>query len=329
MATDISLDAVRAAAGRIGPSIVRTPLERSLGLSELCGVDVWLKFECFQLTGSFKLRGALNALMLLDAPTQVVTASAGNHGLGVARAAALLGVGSTVVVPETASQVKVDALLQSGAELVQVGDTYDDAEAAAIRLADEQGLPFISAYNDAAVIAGGGTVALEVVEDLPDVRELIVPAGGGGLISGVGIAAHGLVPEVRVYGVQSEASPALHAALDAGRLVPVEVLDSLADGLAGNVEAGSMTFELLQRHIARVELVSEQAIADAMHWLLVHERVVVEGSAAVGVAALLERKIVPAGPVALVLTGRNVARTVLQEYAHGPVRIPSLRGDPG
>ena len=144
----------------------------------------------------------------------------------------------------------------------------------------------------------------------------------------MGIAAHGLVPEVRVYGVQSEASPALHAALDAGRLVPVEVLDSLADGLAGNVEAGSMTFELLQRHVARVELVSEQAIADAMHWLLVHERVVVEGSAAVGVAALLERKIV-AGPIVLVLTGRNVARAVLQEYAHGPVRIPSLRGDPG
>jgi threonine dehydratase len=329
LAADISLADVRAAAARIGSSIVRTPLERSLDLSKLCGVDVWLKFECFQLTGSFKLRGALNALMLMDAPTQVVTASAGNHGLGVARAAALLGVSATVVVPETASQAKVEALRHSGAELVQVGDTYDVAEAAAISLAREQVLPFISAYNDAAVIAGGGTVALEVVEDLPGVRELIVPAGGGGLISGVGIAAHGLDPDVRVYGVQSEASPALHAALAAGRLVPVEVLDSLADGLAGNVESGSMTLELLQRHVGRVELVAEQAIAEAMHWLLVHERVVVEGSAAVGVAALLERKIVPAGSVVLVLTGRNVARTVLQEYAHGPVRIPSLRGGAG
>ena len=184
---------------------MRTPLERSLELSELCGVDVWLKFECFQLTGSFKLRGALNALMLLDAT------DAGRHRLGRQSRAGrrprrgAAGVGSTVVVPETASQAKVDALRSSGAELVQVGDTYDDAEAAAIRLADEQGLPFISAYNDAAVIAGGGTVALEVFEDLPGVRELIVPAGGGGLISGVGVAAHGLDPEVRVYGVQSEA----------------------------------------------------------------------------------------------------------------------------
>ena len=198
LATDISLDAVRDCRRAHRPLHRAHPtgtLARPVGA---CGVDVWLKFECFQLTGSFKLRGALNALMLLDAPTQVVTASAGNHGLGVARAAALLGVGSTVVVPETASQVKVDALRHSGAELVQVGDTYDDAEAAAIRLADEQGLPFISAYNDAAVIAGGGTVALEVVEDLPSVRALIVPAGGGGLISGVGIAAHGLDPEVRV-----------------------------------------------------------------------------------------------------------------------------------
>jgi threonine dehydratase len=327
--TDITLADVRAAAARIGPSIVRTPLERSLDLSEVCGVDVWLKFECFQLTGSFKLRGALNALLLLDLPTRVVTASAGNHGLGVARAAALLGVNSTVVVPETASQAKVDALRHSGAELIQVGDTYDAAEAAAISLAREQSVPFISAYNDASVIAGGGTIALEVVEDLPGVRELIVPVGGGGLISGLGIAAHGLDPGVTVYGVQSEASPALHAALAAGRLVPVEVLDSLADGLAGNIEADSMTFELLLRHVSRVELVSEEAIAEAMHWLLVHERVVVEGSAAVGVAALFERKIVPAGPVVLVLTGRNVARAVLQEYAHGPVRIPPLRGGAG
>jgi threonine dehydratase len=321
---EVTLDDVRAAAARIAPFVVRTPLERSLELSQRYGVDVWLKFECFQLTGSFKLRGALNALQLLRAPTAVVTASAGNHGLGVARAAAVLGVQSTVVVPKTASQAKVDALRGSGAELIQVGDRYDEAEAAAIRLAHTLAQPFISAYNDPNVIAGGGTVALEILQDRPEIRELIVPVGGGGLTSGIAVAADGLDPEVRVYGVQSEASPALHAALEAGRLVPVAVGPSLADGLAGNIEAGSITFDLLARYVRRVALVSEQAIADAMHWLLVHERAVVEGSAAVGVAALLSGQHVPRGPTALVLTGRNVARSVLQEYAHAPVRIPSL-----
>ncbi len=316
---DVSLDDVRAAAARIGGSVVRTPLERSRELSDVCGVDVWLKLECFQLTGSFKLRGALNALAQLSAQRSVVTASAGNHGLGVARAAAMLGLRATVVVPETASQAKVDALRESGAELVLTGDTYDAAETAAMGVARARGLPFISPYNDAAVIAGGGTVALEIFEDLPGVGSLVVPVGGGGLIGGIGVAAHELEPEVSVYGVQSEASPALHAALAAGRLVAVEVLSSLADGLAGNIENGSQTFELLRRHVQRVDLVSERAIGDAMAWLLLHERVLVEGSAAVGVAALLQGVLRPAGSVVVVLTGRNVARSVLRKYVHGPV----------
>jgi threonine dehydratase len=322
--TEVSLDDVRAAAGRLGTAVVRTPLERSRELSEVCGVDVWLKFECFQHTGSFKLRGALNALQLLDGQTSVVTASAGNHGLGVAHAASMLGMGAIVVIPRTASQAKVDALRSSGAEVLLEGETYDTAESAAIRLAHERGLPFISPYNDAAVVAGGGTIALEIFDDLPDVRSLIVPAGGGGLISGIGVASHGLAREAAVYGVQSEASPALHAALEHGRLVTVEVLPSLADGLAGNIEAGSITFELLRRYVRRVDLVSEQAIAEAMAWLLLHERVVVEGSAAVGVAALLRRTLAPEGPVAVLLTGRNVAESVLREYVYAPVRIPSV-----
>jgi threonine dehydratase len=328
--TQLTLDDVRAAAARIGPSVVRTPLERSATLSDLCGFDVWLKFECFQHTGSFKLRGALNALQVREAPASVVTASAGNHGLGVARAGQLLGVAATVVVPETASPVKTEALRRSGAALVQTGRTYDEAEASAIDLARERGIPFISAYNDPAVIAGGGTVALEILEDLPDVRTLLVPAGGGGLLSGVGVAAHGLNPAINVRGVQSEASPALHAALQCGQLVNVEVLPSLADGLAGNVEAGSITFDLIRQYVTGIDLVSEDAIASAMAWLVLNERVVVEGSAAVGVAALLPGVTPPpAGPIAVVLTGRNVARAVLQEYVHAPVRVPPLRGSAG
>lgn len=281
-------------------------------LSDLVGTDVWLKFECFQLTGSFKLRGALNAF-LRGEYQQVVTASAGNHALGVARAAAMLGASATVVVPQTASAAKVEALRRSGAELLQIGATYDDAEGAGIRLARERGLPFISPYNDPDVVAGGGTVALELLEDRPDLRTLIVPAGGGGLISGIGVAAHGISPTIDVIGVQSEASPALHAALAQGRLVTVDIQDSLADGLAGNVEPGSITFDLLREHVHAVILVSEQQIAQAMRWLLLNERVMVEGSAAVGTAALLEKKLRLSGPVGVVLTGRNVAGATLSK----------------
>jgi threonine dehydratase len=313
----VTLADIQAAAERIRRFVVRTPMERSHALSAECGLDVWLKFECFQTTGSFKLRGALNALLLLPEGAKrsgVVTASAGNHGLGVAHAAALLGLPATVVVPETASPAKVDALRRSGAELLQRGDTYDDAEAAGLRLASERGVPFISAYNDAAVVAGGGTVALEILEDLPGVQTLVVPAGGGGLIGGIGVALHGIVPQAALVGVQSTASPALHAALQAGVAVRVEVLRSLADGLAGNLEANSITVELAKQHVREVALVEESEIADAMRWLLEHAHVLVEGSAAVGVAALLHGKLdAMPEPVVVVLTGRNVAAAVLQQ----------------
>jgi threonine dehydratase len=310
----VSLHDVELAAERIKPYVVRTPMERSALLSELAHTDVWLKFECFQLTGSFKLRGALNALQLLgERGANVVTASAGNHGLGVARAATLLNADATVVVPETASPAKVEALRHSGAELIQAGQTYDEAEAAGIQLARERGLPFISPYNDPAVVAGGGTVALEILDDLPNARTLVVPAGGGGLIGGVATAAHGIDPEIRIYGVQSEASPSLHAAMRAGKLVTVDVKDSLADGLAGNVELGSITFDLLTNHVRDVLLVSEDQIAEAMRWMLIHEHVLVEGSAAVGVAALFQQQVDTQGPVVVILTGRNVASSVLSK----------------
>lgn len=309
----VTLEDVRSAAERIRPYVARTPLERSARLSELAGVDVWLKFECFQLTGSFKLRGALNALSVLT-DARVVTASAGNHGLGVARAAALLGKHATVVVPESASAAKVEALRDSGAELVQVGVTYDDAERAGMQLARDRGLPFVSAYNDPAVVAGGGTIAVEVLEDLPRIRTFIVPGGGGGLIGGIGVAAHGLDPSILVYGVQSEASPSLYAAKRAGHLVSVDVQASLADGLAGNVEPGSITFDLLQQHVRDVVVVSEAAIANAMRWLVLNEHVLAEGSAAVGVAALLQRALPGVdGPLAVILTGRNVAASVSKD----------------
>jgi threonine dehydratase len=232
----------------------------------------------------------------------------------VARAAQLLGIQAAVVVPETASTAKVEALRTSGAELVIAGATYDQAEAAGHQLARDRDARFVSAYNDPAVVAGGGTIALEILEDLPQARTLIVPAGGGGLIGGVSLAAHGMDPSIVVYGAQSEASPALHAAKRAGRRVEVEVKDSLADGLSGNVEEGSITLDLLHEHVRDVALVREQDIAEAMRRLVCEEHVLVEGSAAVGVAALERRLVDAVGPTVVILTGRNVAAAVLRQY---------------
>jgi threonine dehydratase len=317
----VTLLDVLAAARRIAPYVQRTPLERSAHLSAATGAEVWLKLECFQLTGSFKLRGALNALLSLDEAARqrgVVTASAGNHGLGVARAATLTGLPAVVVVPETASAAKVDLLRQSGCELILHGADYDAAEAHAIDLAATRAATYISAYDHPAVVAGGGTIALEILETLPETDALVVPAGGGGLISGVALAAKALRPAIRVYGAQSTASPALHAALAAGRQVPVPILDSLADGLAGNIAAGSITVGLARQYVDRVALVDEAAIAAAMRAVLTHEHVLVEGSSAVTAAVLQSGQLDIAGQrVVLVLTGRNVAASVLHTVLSG------------
>jgi threonine dehydratase len=312
----VTLLDVLAAARRIAPYLNRTPLERSGYLSTAHGAEVWLKLECFQATGSFKLRGALNALLSLDEAVRrrgVLTASAGNHGLGVARAAAMTGLPATVVVPETASAAKVELLRQSGCELVLHGPDYDAAEAFAISLAETRGVTFVSAYDDPAVVAGGGTIALEILEAQPETDLLVVPAGGGGLISGVALAAKGLKPGIRVVGVQSTASPSLHAALAVGQQEPVHVLDSLADGLSGNIAVGSITVDLACRYVDEVILVEEDEIAAAMRTVLEHEHVLVEGSAAVTVAALQSGRLAVAGrQAALLLTGRNVAPSVLR-----------------
>jgi threonine dehydratase len=218
-----------------------------------------------------------------------------------------------VVVPETASAAKVDLLRQSGCELILHGPDYDAAEAYAIDLAERRDATFVSAYDHPAVVAGGGTIALEILETLPETDLLVVPAGGGGLISGVALAAKAVRPSIQVVGVQSTASPSLHAAMAAGRQVPVTVEDSLADGLSGNIAEGSITVDLARRYVDQVLLVEEAEIAAAMRAVLEHEHVLVEGSAAVTVAALKTGRLPVAGRRAvLLLTGRNVAPSVLR-----------------
>ena len=306
---------VLAAAHRLKGRVTRTPLSYDDRLSEISGASVYLKQENLQDTGSFKIRGGLNRLLTLSEEERaagVIAASAGNHALGLARAASLLGIRATVLVPESGSPAKIAALRRFPADLIELrieGADYDEAEARGIALARQTGRRYVSAYNDPEVMSGQGTIAVEILEDLPQVDVLLVPVGGGGLISGIGLWAKTVNPAIHVIGVQSTASPQMRAAFEAGELVTVPVLDSLADGLAGNIEPGSPMYDLARRYADEIALVEEAEIASAMVWYLEHHHLVVEGSGAVVLAALLNRHItgIEGKTVAAVLTGRNVA----------------------
>jgi threonine dehydratase len=291
-----------------------TPVIRSPALG-----SVGLKLETTQPTGSFKVRGALVAVAH-DHAQPIVTASAGNHGLGVAYAATAYGAPATIVIPTNASPVKRAALESFAVELVAVGSSYDEAEAHALQLATH-GARFISPYNDPDTIAGQGTIALELFEQMREVRQIVVPIGGGGLISGIALAAT-MRDGVRVVGVQAAASAAMVAALDG--VSTIAVLPTLADGLAGNLEEGTITVELTRRHVADIVTVTEDEIAGAIAFLSAEHGLVAEGSAAVGVAALLNGRISAEEPTAVIVTGRNIARStyvdILTRAADGPPR---------
>jgi threonine dehydratase len=286
-----------------------TPIVRA----QLPGVDgeVLLKLETMQPTGSFKVRGALVALAAAAAGNRdprVVTASAGNHGLGVAFAARRLGLQATVVVPTTASPAKVQALRAMDVDLVLHGVDYEASERYALGLA-QQGSTFVSPYNDRHVIAGQSTVAVEVVDQVgPDVT-LVVPVGGGGLIAGIALfaAGSGGRERARVIGVEAAASPAVSAAVDAGHIVTVPIGETLADGLGGNLEAGAVTPTAARGRVHAFVQVDETQIADSVRTLATRCGLVAEGAAAVGVAALVAGAVPLAGPPVVVVTGRNIA----------------------
>ena len=299
---------VLAAAERLSGVVRRTPLEPSAWLSARAGCEVWLKLEGLQRTGSFKLRGACNAVALLtDAQRArgLVTASAGNHGQGVALAAGLHGTRARVFVPAGAPEVKKRRIARFGAEVREVDGGYDDAHRTAAAYAAESGAVFIHSFSDPAVVAGQGTVAVEVVEALPQVRTFVVPVGGGGLIGGMGIVAKALATPVRVVGVQSPQTSAMHASLAAGRVVSPEYGETLCEGLSGDVDERSLV--LAGEVVDEMVLVEEEAVRRAIRDLYVEEGVVAEGSAAVAAAAVAGG-LVPGleGPVAVVLTGANL-----------------------
>jgi threonine dehydratase len=242
---------------------------------------------------------------VLEADEHVVAASAGNHALGIAYAANQLGREATVVCAETASPAKLAALEAFPVELVRWGRSYDDAERHALGLA-AGGRRFVSAYNDPLVVAGGGTLAVELLDELDGPLTIVCPVGGGGLIAGVALWASGRAA-VRVVGVESDASPTMRAALDAGAIVEVDERPTIADGLAGNIEEGSITFELVRRHVEDVVLVSEEEIATAMRLLHREHDLVVEGAGAVAAAAVVSGRVLRRGTTVALVTGGNVA----------------------
>jgi len=235
----------------------------------------------------------------------VLTVSAGNHGVAVAHCSEVLGLDATIVVPESASRAKVNSIRRYPVTLIERGATYDDAERAAREMELESGKTFVSPYNDRDVIAGQGTIGLELLDDLPDLDAVVVPVGGGGLLAGVAVAVKAIAPRIKVYGAEPAVSPTMSAALEAGRIIEIEEETTIADGCAGNVEPGSVTFPIIQRLIDGMILVSEEAIRRRIAGVAREEHIIIEGSAAVSIAALNDQRI-EGNKIAAVITGRNI-----------------------
>ena len=299
---------VEAAAARIRGHVLRTPLRYSPALSKATGGTVFLKLETLQPTFSYKVRGATNAVLALIERSgtrrpALVTASAGNHGRALAHAAAVAGLPLTVYIASSAPKTKIEAIRTAGAELRGCAD-YDEAE----RKAKEHGANgpalFISPYAHPDVIAGAGTVAIEILDDEPTIDTIVASIGGGGLISGIAIAAGA---DVRTAGAEIEASTPFTRSLAAGHIVSIEVGDTIADGLSGNLDPDSPTFELVQTLVQQVVVVTEQEALDAICFVVDEERLIVEGAAAVAVAAVLTGRIDVRGKrAAIVLSGANI-----------------------
>ena len=315
------IEHLREAQARISGSVHRTPTVSSRTLSERVGQPVILKCENLQKTGSFKVRGALNRILGLDDVARdrgVVTVSAGNHAQAVAWAAARTGVSATVVMPANASPTKVRASEGYGAEVILQGTVFEAFDLA-LEVAEDRGLTFLHAFDDPLIVAGQGTLGLEVLQDVPDVATVVVPVGGGGLISGVALAMANLAPAARVFGVEPHGACAMRKSLDKGEAVRLESLDTIADGL-GAPMAGELNFEVVRRHVEDVVLVTDDEIREAMAFILERAKLLVEPAGAAAVAALLAGRIPLAdGPVVAILSGGNVDLD----------RLPDLLGTPG
>ncbi|KTG29686.1 threonine ammonia-lyase [Haloferax profundi] len=288
----LSLSDVQDARERVEAVARRTPLEYSHTFSDMTGAEVHLKLENFQRTGSFKIRGAMNRITTLSEDEQragVVTASAGNHAQGVALAATRAGVDSKIVMPEYAPITKVKATERYGGDVVLHGADYDEAQAKAHEIEEAEGRTYVHAFDDEYVMAGQGTIGLEIAEDCPDLDTVVVPIGGGGLISGIATAIKEQYPDVRVVGVQAEQASSAADSLDKGSVQEIDEADTIADGIAVR-RIGDKTFDVIQERVDEVVTVSDEEIAVALMYLLERSKTLVEGAGAVALAALIFEK---------------------------------------
>jgi len=323
-------DDVKAAHDRIKDRVVHTPTLKSITLSEMSGAEVFLKFENLQFTAAYKERGALNALLLMDESKRkagVIAASAGNHAQGLAYNAKNLDIPATIVMPSTTPMVKVEQTRGHGAEIVIFGSNYDEAYAHAMLLSAQRGLTYIHAFDDPRVAAGQGTVAIEMLEAIPDLDRLIIPIGGGGLFSGMATAAAAIKPGIQMTGVQAALYPSMYAKLNGKTMAAGG--DTLAEGIAVQ-NPSEFTAAIIKKHVDEILLVSEAELEGAVSLLLQIEKTVVEGAGAAGLAALLSNKEKFAGEkVGLVLCGGNIdtrllANVLLRDLARSG-RLARLR----
>lgn len=337
----VTLQDVQAALARIRDRIYLSPCARSETLSKLTGTVAHLKLENLQMTGAYKERGALNKLLLMEVADRergLIAASAGNHAQAVAYHAGRLGVKATIVMPEATPIMKVANTRAHGARVVLQGANYDEAYAEARRLEQAEKLTFVHPFDDPDVIAGQGTIGVEVLAQEPEVEAILVPVGGGGLVSGIAVAVKALRPATRVIGVETEVLPCILQAVEAGRPVTLDPANTIADGIAVK-RAGDLTLEHVKRYVDDIVTVSEEEIASAILYLLEKEKTVVEGAGAVAVAALMQRKvrglegrrvvaIVSGGNIDVNLVARVIERGLVKDGRLVRISVP-LQDKPG
>ncbi|EJT02117.1 hydroxyectoine utilization dehydratase EutB [Rhizobium sp. CCGE 510] len=324
-ALPVSLEDIRAAARRIAGRVIETPIVQSASLGEIAGVPVLLKLEHHQTTGSFKLRGATNAVLSLSPAERargVVAASTGNHGRALAYAAKAEGAVATICMSRLVPENKVAEIRRLGADVRIGGRSQDEAQQEVDRLVREDGLVTVPPFDHPAVVAGQGTLGLEIIDALPDAATVLVPLSGGGLAAGVAAAIKGVSPKTKVIGLTMERGAAMKASLDAGRPVQIEEVPSLADSLGGGIGLDNrVTFSMCRELLDDVILLTEAEIAAGMRHAYFSEREIIEGAGAVGIAALLAGKISSLGPVVAILSGRNVDMEQHRRVINGETSI--------
>ncbi|MFX0080609.1 MAG: threonine/serine dehydratase [Candidatus Hodarchaeota archaeon] len=313
---DLTLEAIKKAHQKIKGFIRKTPLIHSGYFSKLCHSNVYLKLENLQLTNAFKIRGALNRMLQLSSNEKIhgiITASSGNHAQGIGLAAQHLGIPAKIVVPINISEVKLNKIKKYDVSIIQEGD-FNEIETKARNLSIKENITYISPYNDINIITGQGTIALEIYKDLKNVDIIIVPIGGGGLISGIAFTAKSLNPNIEIIGVQTKGASTMYESWKVGKIVDIEEFNTIAEGLLGGLESDAITFEIIKKCVDEIVLVKEDSVEKAIYLLWENEGQIVEGAGATVVAHILEKKQkFLSKNVVAVISGGNIEESVFNE----------------